>query len=160
MRNLNSGITIIELLLYLNLFGFLANLLFGFAWQINYRAKNMLIKHNQLNTLQTALERLARDLRECDSTFQLNPDRYIKLVCQTKTENIQWICDKAHVLKRQGHKFGHRKARTAKVAEDIGELKIYKIGAKRGVAIVISISNQEGKLIEKRIILARQTLKI
>jgi type II secretory pathway component PulJ len=101
--NLKSGVTLVELMIYVSLLGLFASQIFSWAWQMHAKDQQILVVHTQLNAWQTALELLARDLRLSKSVEieKLDKKRTKIVIKNNKQQTVYWKLKSNDALIRQ-----------------------------------------------------------
>lgn len=123
MRELTSGTTLIELLVYVGLLSLMATLCFGLVLQIRKQNQSALLGHTTLNATQVALELLVRDVR-ASRDLEIKRNYKLNLACKTDLGTIQWRLDDDLVLLRTDHQTKLKKPIISKVAENIKTVAI------------------------------------
>lgn len=119
---------LIELLVYMTLLGVFGQTLFSFTWQIRQGQTQLLGKHLELITLQSALNTLVADLRSCE---QLKLTRGITRVsCLSGMGQINWQLEEG-VLKRTISGGGRARPQVVKVAEGVKDLRLQQVKCPR-----------------------------
>ena len=157
MRMLVLGTTLMELLLYISLLGFLSSLMFGFVLNMHRNAKGVLVEHNNMNVVQVALDILVRDAMSCNS-LEVNKDPKTKLICKNDHSTTKWQLDK-NVLRRIESKVGKARPGIAKVAEKIKSL-IVRVYGKKGQAtsVKIKLETLNGSKLERLVVVRRSLI--
>ncbi len=169
MSKLNqTGSTLIELLIYVSLLALITTIIFSYAWQINSQNQKILGAHSNLHTIYTALDRLIYDLKISDkieikaSHAGLKKQSKTVLVCKTADGVISWqINQEFSLLRTEQQNKLHKKAVTAKVAENIRGLDLRQTKLKNGNTLVKvklyqrNTKNMQKNKFEKQVLLRK-----
>lgn len=157
MRKLVLGTTLIELLLYISLLGFLSSLIFSFVLNMHRNAKGVLVRHNNMNVVQVALDILVRDIMSCNS-LEVSKDPKTKLICKNDLSTTKWQLDK-NILRRIERRTGKVRPGIAKVAEKIRSL-VVRVYDKKGPATSakIKLETLNGSKLERLVVVRRSLI--
>lgn len=156
---MTSGMTLIELLVYLSLLGLVAHLGFDFALKIKRTQQKAWGAHHQMDTMQTAAVLLMQDLR-LSQNLEVKRGKKISIICQMAVGSIVWQFQD-NVLWRVDQQSGLKRPTSSKVLEEVGSLQIKSLkGAKGQNLIWFKLESLDEKLWVDKAVCIRSSLEL